>query len=179
MNFSPLCRFFLNKFNTSSRRQGISLCYHFRMPWLTGSIVACVLVLAAAAQAQETACRDPYKPMLRVELFFGRNIGGRHSVSERQWAQFLKREITPRFTVGLTVIEAQGQWRSCERGTLVREPSKIVVIVTDDDASARACTRRQPALTSSASIRSRSASSRARSARRSSALLRAPITRVL
>ena len=33
--------------------------------------------------------------MLRAELYFGRNIGGRVGVSERQWARFLAREITP------------------------------------------------------------------------------------
>jgi hypothetical protein len=107
------------------------------MAWLKGLIVAAVLAPAFAAQAQDIACRAPAKPMLRAELWFGRNIGGRLGVTERVWRQFVARELTPRFPDGLTVIEAQGQWRDSQRGTLVREPSKIVVVMTADDAPAR------------------------------------------
>jgi len=90
-----------------------------------------------AAQAQELACREPLKPMLHSELYFGRNIAGRLRVSERQWTAFLKRELTPRFPDGLTVLDAQGQWRGPASGTLVREPSKLVIVVTADDAAMR------------------------------------------
>jgi hypothetical protein len=116
-------------------------CYHFSMGWLKGVIVAAAVALTlpapAQTQPQEIACRDRYKPMLRAELFFGRNIGARLGVSERQWARFLTRELTPRFPDGLTVIDGQGQWRDSERGAIVREPSKIVIVVTADDAATR------------------------------------------
>lgn len=75
--------------------------------------------------------------MLRAELYFGRNIGGRLGVSDRQWTRFLAREITPRFPDGLTVLEAKGQWRDPARHALVREPSKLVIIVAPDDAGTR------------------------------------------
>jgi len=110
------------------------------MGWLKGCIVAAAVALAlpapAQTPAQEIACRDRYKPMLRAELFFGRNIGGRLGVTERQWARFLMRELTPLFPDGLTVIDGQGQWR--EGGTIMRELSKIVIVVTADEAAARA-----------------------------------------
>jgi len=107
------------------------------MGWLKGLMVAGVLLPAFAAPAQELACRAPAKPVLRAELWFGHNIGGRLGVTERLWRQFVARELTPRFPDRLTVIEARGQWRDSQRGTLVREPSKIVVIVTADDAAVR------------------------------------------
>jgi hypothetical protein len=117
------------------------LCYHFSMGWLKGVIVAAAVALAlpapAQTQPQEIACRDRYKPMLRAELFFGRSIGARLGVSERQWARFLTRELTSRFPDGLTVIDGQGQWRDSERGAIVREPSKMVIVVTVDDAATR------------------------------------------
>ena len=81
-------------------------------------------------------CAAPAKAMMRAELMFGRNIGGRLGVTDARWRQFVAQELTPRFPDGLTVIDAQGQWRD-PHGVLVREPSKIVVIVTTDDAGAR------------------------------------------
>lgn len=91
---------------------------------------------AMPGAAEPLACADPLKPMLRNELYFGRNVGSRVGVSERQWKAFVDRELTPRFPFGLTVIDGKGQWR--EGRTIVREPSKIVVAVTPDDADTRA-----------------------------------------
>lgn len=85
--------------------------------------------------AQGPVCPDPLKPMLRAELFFGRTIGGRLGVSEAQWARFVAAELTPRFPDGLTVLDGKGQWRG--PSGLVREPSKIVTVVTADDAGVR------------------------------------------
>jgi hypothetical protein len=74
--------------------------------------------------------------MQQIELMFGRNVAGHHRVGEAAWARFLAREITPRFPDGLTVLDAAGQWRDPVGGRLVREPSKMVIIVTADDAPA-------------------------------------------
>jgi hypothetical protein len=111
------------------------LCYHFSMPGLKGFIAGVVLVFASAAQGQET-CYQAGKPMLRAEIYFGRNIAGRLGVSERQWAHFLARELTPRFPDGLTVINGQGQWRG-PSGAIVREPSKIVIVFVPDGLAER------------------------------------------
>jgi hypothetical protein len=109
------------------------------MGWLKGFVIAVAVALAwpapAQTQAQEIVCHDPLKPMLRAELFFGRNIGGKLGVSEPAWARFLTRELTPLFPDGLTVIDGKGQWR--DGGMIVREPSKVVIVVTADDAAAR------------------------------------------
>ena len=106
----------------------MALWYQVRMARLKPILAVLLLVLGpvSAASAQATSCPPPTRPMLRAELYFGRNIGGRLGVSERQWARFLAREITPRFPDGLTVLDARGQWRDPARHVLVREPSKLV-----------------------------------------------------
>jgi len=70
--------------------------------------------------------------MRQIELMFGRNIGNHVGVGEAAWSRFLAREITPRFPNGLTVLNALGQSRETEHGRVVREPSKLVIIVTDE-----------------------------------------------
>ena len=95
-------------------------------------------MLAAGAAAQGRDCRDPGKPMLVIDLLFGRNIGGRLGVSEQSWSRFLAHEITPRFPDGLTVIDANGQWRDPAGSRITRERSKLVMIVTEAGGDWRA-----------------------------------------
>ena len=105
---------------------------------LLGAIAACSLLAeSAGAEAPALACGGPLKPMQRIELMFGRNVRGHLKVGDTAWAKFLAREITPRFPDGLSVLDAAGQWRDKARGRLVREPSKLVIIVTQDDAPVR------------------------------------------
>jgi hypothetical protein len=117
----------------------------FPLDWRDGRrrvVVTCALIAAglfasASAGAQGLACTAPQQSMQQVELMFGRNIGGHLGVSEAAWTRFLAREVTPRFPDGLSVLDAAGQWQDKERGRVVREPSKLVIIVTADDAPAR------------------------------------------
>jgi len=60
---------------------------------------------------------------------FGRNIGSRIGVREDDFGRFVDREIMSRFPNGLTVFNAAGQWREKASDKIVREPSKIVLIV--------------------------------------------------
>jgi len=96
------------------------------------------IVVAAAAillsgvgtpRAQLLACGGAQKPQQVVELMFGRKVAGRMAVTEDEWTSFLDQEITPRFPDGLTVFNAAGQWRDQASNKIVREPSKIVLIV--------------------------------------------------
>ena len=111
----------------------------FRIDWRTRRrcLIAAVGLLVAgggaAAAAAEGACSAPQQAMQQIELMFGRNIGGRLGVSETAWSRFLAHEVTPRFPDGLTVVNASSQWRDKERGALVREPSKLLTIVTAQD----------------------------------------------
>jgi len=104
---------------------------------VVGGLIAIGLFGPARAGAQGIACNAPQQSMQQVELMFGRNIGGHLGVSEAAWSRFLAREVTPRFPDGLSVLDAAGQWRDKARGRVVREPSKLVMIVTADDAPAR------------------------------------------
>jgi hypothetical protein len=99
--------------------------------------LAAMLLLAQPAVAQSLSCAAPQKPMMEVELMFGRNIGGRLGVTEARWAAFLAREVTPRFPDGLTVFDTAGQWQDARKKTVVREPSKIVRIIMPMDAQAQ------------------------------------------
>jgi Protein of unknown function (DUF3574) len=113
----------------------------FRVDFLNAGgchIVACSLVaIGVCANTLAVACNAPQRPMQQIELMFGRNVGGHLRVSEVSWSQFLAREITPRFPEGLTVLDAAGQWRDPAGGRLVREPSKMVIVVTADDTPVR------------------------------------------
>jgi hypothetical protein len=54
--------------------------------------------------AQGIACSDPQRPMLEIDLLFGRDIGGTLGVTEEQWSDFVAKGLTPRFPQGLSVL---------------------------------------------------------------------------
>jgi hypothetical protein len=81
----------------------------------------------AAPVAPGPACRAEAAAMARVELLFGRARPGGGAVGDAEWADFLDREVTPRFPDGLTVFDGAGQWRGRD-GAIVREPSHLLVI---------------------------------------------------
>jgi len=90
------------------------------------------------AQEPAPACQGKQQSKLMAELMFGRDIGHRVGVSEAAWTRFLAREVTPRFPDGLTVLDAVGQWRDPDSGRIVREPSKLVMIVMPGKADDQA-----------------------------------------
>lgn len=99
-----------------------------------GLVLAASTLVPTKAAAESLACRPPLRAMQQFELLFGRNIGSRIGVSEAAWSRFLAREVTPRFSAGLTVVDAAGQWRD-GRGRIGREPGKLVMIVAPDTAT--------------------------------------------
>jgi hypothetical protein len=90
---------------------------------------AALLFLVCSTTAQAAECPASLKPQDVAQLLFGRNIGDRLGVSEARFQRFVAREISPRFPDGLTILDAQGQWRDGARGLTVHEPSKVVEIV--------------------------------------------------
>jgi hypothetical protein len=100
------------------------------------------VLLAACAQpaprAEADACTPGAQERVVAEMYFGRNIGGALGVSEEAWDAFVDSEITPRFPDGLTVADAQGQWRDTETGAIVREPSKQLTLFLGDETRDRA-----------------------------------------
>jgi hypothetical protein len=90
--------------------------------------------LSGCAAMGAPSCGPGGQPELVAEMVFGRNIGDSLGVSEADWNRFLDEEVTPRFPDGLTVMSASGQWRDTERGNVVQEPSKVLVVVLGDEA---------------------------------------------
>lgn len=94
---------------------------------------------APQALAQETlageTCGASSAAQLRTTLYFGlaRSKG---SVSELEWQIFLRDEVTSRFPEGLTVWEANGQWRRPD-GQIEHEGSKVLLLVHPDTTVAR------------------------------------------
>src|SRR5215203_4826270 len=73
-------------------------------------------------------------PQLRTTLYFGL-ARPKGSVSELEWQVFLRDEVTRRFPDGLTVWEADGQWRT-PGGTIDHERSKVLLLVHPDTTQA-------------------------------------------
>ncbi len=97
-----------------------------------GLLSACTQTGAPAQPPQLAAvCAAPLKPALELNLYFGRDIASGGEVSERQWAEFVAAEVTPRFPDGLSVLNVAGQSRSSANQTL-RERTKLLVVVIFD-----------------------------------------------
>ena len=73
---------------------------------------------------------------VRTTLYFGLSRRKGPAVSELEWQLFLRDEVTGRFSDGLTVWEATGQWRT-PAGSIDREQSKVLLLVHADTAAAR------------------------------------------
>lgn len=91
---------------------------------------------ATAQQSQPEQCGQQSAAQLRTTMYFG-TARPKGSVSELEWQVFLRDDVTPRFPEGLTSWEAQGQWRA-PGGTIDQERTKVLLLVHEDSARARA-----------------------------------------
>jgi hypothetical protein len=100
----------------------------------------CVLTLALAcggcAALGAGGCAPGETRLVADLVYFGTARPG-GTVSRKEWTDFLRTSVTPRFPDGLTVWEATGQWRAGD-GTLLREPSFVLNLVHADDATSEA-----------------------------------------
>jgi hypothetical protein len=92
-----------------------------------------------ARSAPQTAavqqCGTASAPQLRTTLYFG-TARPKGSVSELEWQLFLRDEVTTRFPQGLTVWDAEGQWKGTD-GSIGHERTKVLLLVYPDTAAAR------------------------------------------
>lgn len=104
---------------------------------MRAAVAVLCLMLAGCVHATSplTVCPSGLSAARTAELFFGRNVGGREGVSDRDWMRFVDREVAPRFPDGFTVGDATGAWRGAD-GRLVRERTKrlLVVLQAGDEA---------------------------------------------
>ena len=103
-----------------------------RMAMLVLLAVAAAMATACGA-AGEPACPEGTEPFVEHQLFMGRNGDSGEVVDDAAWAAFLGEVVTPRFPDGLTVLNAQGQWRDSE-GVIQKERSKVLVILVPPGA---------------------------------------------
>jgi hypothetical protein len=73
----------------------------------------------------------------RSEMYFAQQRRDGTPVTEQEWQSFVEQVVTPRFPAGLTVLESTGQWRNPD-GRIVREPSKVLVILHPSSETADA-----------------------------------------
>ena len=95
---------------------------------------AILLPLAIPAPARNVSLADDradvvaIEKYIRTELYFGRNKPSGGTVSVEEWRRFVDEFVTPRFPDGLTILEANGQWRGKD-GIIAREQSMVVVLL--------------------------------------------------
>jgi hypothetical protein len=92
-------------------------------------------VAGAQGSSAVMECGTASASQIRTTLYFGL-ARPKGSVSELDWQIFLRDEVTRRFPDGLTVWEAEGQWRS-SAGSIDHEASKVLLLVHADTATAR------------------------------------------
>jgi hypothetical protein len=103
----------------------------------SAGVLTCMTLLTQAdvhRSAGDAECGASSGAQLRTTLYFG--LGRpKGMVSELEWQVFLRDEVTPRFPLGLTVWEAEGQWQS--QGGIGHERTKVLLLVHPDTPVAR------------------------------------------
>ena len=74
---------------------------------------------------------------LREELYFGRAIPGGGTVSDSAFDAFVKREITPRFPEGFTILDATGYYLMRATGQTIREPTRVLLVYVREDGPSK------------------------------------------
>jgi hypothetical protein len=97
---------------------------------------AVLVVAACCATPPPVACAPGQSLATVSQLYFGRSIPGGGEVSEADWAGFLADEATLRLPEGFTVVDGLGQYRAAD-GTIVLEPSKVLIVAAIDADAAR------------------------------------------
>ncbi len=98
-------------------------------------LVMATLALAGCAAGPPPLCSAAEREAgcaVATQLFFGLSRPDGTNVSEAEWQDFLAEIVTPRFPAGFTVSVAEGQWRSDATAAIVRESSRILLIVRRD-----------------------------------------------
>ncbi|MEU7784239.1 DUF3574 domain-containing protein [Amycolatopsis sp. NPDC049159] len=85
---------------------------------------------AADTPATPAAARvqSPGELWKRTELFFGTGKPDGTEVTDKEFAAFSDREITPAFPDGFTRLDGSGQWRGGS-GAIVREHTHVIVLL--------------------------------------------------
>lgn len=102
---------------------------------VTGAVLVLCLAAASFGAPARADCPEGASHRVIAELLFGRSIADRPGVSEAAFRRFLDREVTPRFPDGFTLLDTYGQFRNANRGRIVKESGKYLLIALADEAS--------------------------------------------
>ena len=85
-------------------------------------------------EAATQQCAAPHAPFQRHTLYFGLSIPNKAGelVTPEQWQEFSREVLSVHFPEGMTIVDANGEWRSPD-GRHDSEPSKLVIVLTPID----------------------------------------------
>lgn len=107
----------------------------FALGLAAGGGITTVVAQNAQKKTAPVECGASTAAQVKTTLYFG-SARPKGTVSELEWQLFLRDEVTPRFPDGLTVWDAQGQWRA-PQGAVEHERTKVVLLVHPDTPAAR------------------------------------------
>ncbi|HEV7491744.1 MAG TPA: DUF3574 domain-containing protein [Rhodanobacteraceae bacterium] len=81
-------------------------------------------------------CSMDEQLLVRDTLYFGLSIPDGGEVAEADWKRFENDTISHLFPQGFTVLDAHGARRGTS-GDAIHEPSRVVIVIHDDDAKSR------------------------------------------
>ena len=93
------------------------------------------LTVSGESKAHEPTCPEGMSPWVTFNVYFGRgHRDNPEAVSEDEWREFLAEVITPRFPVGLTVIDTYGQYYNAEENQIFSEKTKLLNVLVPYEA---------------------------------------------
>lgn len=94
--------------------------------------VVYLTLLVGCVAVPQLSCPSSEERYVNVMLYFG-TAKPQGVVTSKEWEDFLRTAITPRFPKGFTFWQASGQWQNSSR-TITRETSWVVSLVHPDDS---------------------------------------------
>lgn len=82
----------------------------------------------AVPVAASPHCPEGAESWSRTELYFGLSRPDGSEIGAAEFESFVDREVTPRFPDGLSLLDAEGQWRGAD-GAIVEEDSRVLVLL--------------------------------------------------
>src|SRR4051812_21261071 len=102
-------------------------------------VIAFAAALCGCASLRGHGCRSGEQFAVHESLGFG-TAKPNGVVTPGEWDDFLRKSVTPLFPRGLASMESAGQWRGAD-GTIVREPSHVLILDHADDAASEKAIR--------------------------------------
>ena len=102
------------------------------VPLLAALLLASSSACSKAPLAESASCPlAAQKPMVQIELYFGRSIAGRAQVSDAEWEAFSTTVLSKEFPDGSTTLAGQGQWLDPQANKTIQESSILVLVDVD------------------------------------------------